>query len=71
VTPLNSIVCIAVRDLGAEEDGSDETESREGGKDDDMLVTRPREGIFLTGVFQIGVQGESSQNEEEGDEHRG
>ena len=61
---------IAIGDLGAEEDGSDETDNRDGGKDDDMLVTRPRERIFLTGVLQIGVKGDRSQNEKEGDEHR-
>ena len=67
---LDFLGYIAVGDLGAEEDGSDETDNRDGGKDDDMLVTRPRERIFLTGVLQIGVKGDRSQNEKEGDEHR-
>ena len=61
---------IAVGDLGAEEDGRDETQGCYDSKHDHMLITGPREGVFLTGEIKKNVEGDCSQNEEEGDKHR-
>ena len=38
---LDFLAHIAVRDLGAEEDGEDETNSRDDGENDDVLVAGP------------------------------
>ena len=61
---------IAVRDLGAEESGEDETYSRDDGENDDVLIASPGEREFGLHQFEKSVEGECSQNEEQGDKHR-
>ena len=51
-------------DLDAEEDGSDETQGSDDHKDDNMLITGPRERVMRPGEVQKSVEGKRSQNEE-------
>jgi len=37
---------IAIGNLGAEEDGKDETDSRDDGENDDVLVASPGKGVI-------------------------
>ncbi|MBR6829322.1 MAG: hypothetical protein IKM83_01750 [Paludibacteraceae bacterium] len=56
--------------MGAEETREDETNSRDDGENDDMLIASPGEREFGLHQFKKSVEGECSQNEEKGDKHR-
>ena len=61
---------IAVRDLGAEEAREDETQYCDDGEYDHLLVACPAERELGLHQFKKAVEGECSQNEEQGDKHR-
>ena len=61
---------IAVGDLGAEDDGSDETKERDDRENDDVLIASPAKRKAGLHQFEKSVEGERAQNEKEGDEHR-
>ena len=61
---------IAIGNLGAEETRENETYNRDDREDDDMLIASPAERELGLHQFKKAVEGECSQNEEQGDEHR-
>ena len=58
---------IAVGDLSAKETGSDETQGRDEGEDDDVLVAGPVDGEVNFHQFNKAKKGPSTDEEKEGD----
>lgn len=56
--------------MGAEEARENETYNRDDREYDDMLIASPGEREFGLHQFEKAVEGECSQNEEQGDKHR-
>ena len=56
--------------MEAEDGGGDETQERDEREKDNMLIAGPAERVLGLHQFKKSVEGECSQNEEEGDKHR-
>ena len=61
---------IAVRDLGTEDHGKDETKSGDRSQDDDGLVVLPCEGIVQPPAFEKSKKGPSAKKKGNGDKHQ-